>query len=93
MENNPVPGKGAATASLVCGIVAIVLWFFGITSLISFILGIIGIILANNAKKVGFEGGIQTAGFVLSILGTVFGAIIFVSCIACAGAIGTLSYM
>lgn len=27
MENNPVPGKGAATASLVCGILAIVLWF------------------------------------------------------------------
>ena len=39
MENNQnVPGKGAATASLVLGIIAVVLWFFGYTSIVSVIL-------------------------------------------------------
>ncbi len=62
--NSRVPGKSAATASLVLGIIAVVLWFFGMTSILSVILGIIGLILAGNAKKAGFVGGIQTAGFV-----------------------------
>ena len=42
-----VPGKGAAIGSLVCGIIAVVFWFFGL----------------------------------------IFGGIIFISCIACAGAL------
>lgn len=30
MENdNKIPGKGAATASMVLGIISVVLWFFG----------------------------------------------------------------
>ena len=42
MENNQnVPGKGAAVASLVLGIIAVVLWFFGYTSIVSVILGIV----------------------------------------------------
>lgn len=85
------PGKGAAIGSLVCGIVAVVFWFFGITSILSLILGIVGLILAGSAKKAGFEGGIRTAGFVLSLLGIIFGAIIFISCVICAGAVGALS--
>ena len=44
MENNQnVPGKGAAVASLVLGIIAVVLWFFGYTSIVSVILGIVGL--------------------------------------------------
>lgn len=83
-----IPGKNAAVGSLVCGIVAVVLWFFGMTAIVSLILGIVGLILAANAKKAGFEGGIRTAGFVLSLLGLIFGAVIFIACVACAGAIG-----
>ena len=86
--NKNVPGKGAAIASMVCGIVSIVFWFFGVTAIASLILGIVGIILANTAKKEGYNDGLRTAGFVLSIIGTVFGALIFVSCIACAGVLG-----
>ena len=82
------PGKGAAIASLVCGIVSIVFWWFGVTAIVSVILGIVGLVLAANSKKAGFHGGLQTAGFVLSIIGLVLGAIIFVSCVACAGAVG-----
>lgn len=87
-ENNNIPGKGAATASLVLGIISVVLWFFGYSALISVILGIVGLILAGNAKKAGFNGGIRTAGFVLSLIGLIGGAIFFVACVACVGAIG-----
>lgn len=87
MENNQ-PGKGAATASLVLGIIAVVFWFFGWGALVSVICGIVGIILASNAKKAGFEGGMRTAGLVLSIIGLIGGAIVFVACVACAGMLG-----
>lgn len=88
MNNQSVPGKGAAIGSLVCGIVSIVFWFFGVTSLLSLILGIIGLILAGNSKKAGFENGLRTAGFVTSLIGTICGALIFISCVACAGCLG-----
>jgi len=35
--------------------------------------GIIGLVLALKAKNEGFSGGLQTGGFVLSIIGVVFG--------------------
>ena len=84
-ENNNIPGKGAATASLVLGIISVVLWFFGYSALVSVILGIVGLILAGNAKKAGFNGGIRTAGFVLSLIGLIGGALAFVACVACVG--------
>lgn len=91
MENdNKIPGKGAATASMVLGIISVVLWFFGYSALVSVVLGIVGLILAGNAKKAGFVGGMQTAGFVLSLIGLIGGAIFFVACVACAGAIGAV---
>ena len=90
-DNNKIPGKGAATASMVLGIISVVLWFFCYSALVSVILGIIGLILAGNAKKAGFVGGIQTAGFVLSLIGLIGGAIFFVACIACAGILGAAS--
>ena len=83
-----VPGKSAATASLVLGIIAVVCWFFGYSSILSVILGIIGLVLASNAKKAGFVGGMRTAGFVLSLIGLIGGAIFFVACVACVGALG-----
>mgnify|MGYP000282562560 FL=1 len=70
------------------GIISVVLWFFGYSALVSVILGIVGLILAGNAKKAGFNGGIRTAGFVLSLIGLIGGAIFFVACVACVGAIG-----
>ena len=89
MENNhQQPGHGAAVASLVLGIIAVVLWFFGYTSIVSVILGIVGLVCAGNAKKAGFMGGLRTAGFVLSLIGLIGGGIAFVACVACAGAIG-----
>lgn len=89
-KNNSQNGKGLAIASLVLGIASVAFWFTGTLTILSLILGIVGIVLASSAKKKGFEGGIRTAGFVLSIIGTVFGAVIFVSCVACIGTIGAI---
>ena len=88
--NGDVPGKGAATASMVLGIISVVLWFFGFSAIVSVILGVVGLILAGNAKKAGFMGGIRTAGFVLSLIGLIGGALVFIACVAVVGAIGTL---
>ena len=40
-------------------------------------LGIVGLVLAGNAKKAGNDEGMRTAGFVLSLLGLIGGFIVF----------------
>ncbi len=90
-RNESIPGQSAATASLVCGIISVVLWFFGYSSLVSVILGIIGLVLAGNAKRAGNNSGIRTAGFVLSLIGLLGGVLAFIACIACVGVVGILA--
>ena len=63
-ENNNPPGKNNATASLVLGIIAVIFWFFGYSSILSIILGIVGLIQASKAKELGYDDAIRTAGFV-----------------------------
>ena len=83
----PQPGQGLATGSLVCGITSLVAGIaFGWTAFLALagmVVGIVGVILAVNAKKQGFVGGVMTAGLVLSIIGAAISGIVFVSCIAC----------
>ena len=86
--NNKLPGQGAAVASLVLGIISVVCWFFSWSVIVSIVLGIIGLVLAGSSKKAGFTGGMRTAGFVLSLIGLIGGAVFFVACIACAGIFG-----
>ncbi len=87
--NGNEPGKGAAVASLVLGIVSIVTWFFGMGALIGLVTGVIGLICASNAKKAGFVGGMRTAGFVCSLIGVIGSTLVFVACVACVGILGT----
>ncbi|MBR3200932.1 MAG: zinc ribbon domain-containing protein [Mogibacterium sp.] len=87
---NPEKGKGQATASLVLGIIAVVCWFFGYSAIVSVGCGIAGLILAGKAKSEGFEGGMRTAGFVLSLIGLIGGAVVLVACVACVGSLGML---
>lgn len=87
---NEIPGKSAATGSLALGIISVGLWIFGYSAILSVVLGIVGLIMASNSKKAGFDGGIRTAGFILSLIGTIVGGLIFISCVACAGSIGLL---
>ena len=54
-------------ASLVLGIASIVIGMF-INTWVGVIAGVVGIILAAVAKKKG-QGGVATAGLVLSIIG------------------------
>ncbi|MCR5556402.1 MAG: hypothetical protein K6F75_02445 [Butyrivibrio sp.] len=88
MGEQNVPGKGAAIASMVLGIVSVVFWFFGLGAIVSVICGIVGLVLASSSKKAGFNGGVRTAGVVLSIIGLIGGGIVLVACVACAGALG-----
>ena len=88
--NNNIPGQGAAVGSLVLGIVSVVLCFFGYSSIIAVICGIIGLILAFNAQKAGNNSDIRMAGFVLSLIGLIGGALALIACVACVGAIGSL---
>lgn len=83
--NGQQPGSGKATASLVLGIIGVVFWFFGYFSFLSLLFGIIGIILSSSAKKDGNTSGVNTAGFVLSLISLIGGAIVFLACVACAG--------
>ena len=75
------------------GIISVVLWFFGYSAIISIILSIIGLVLAGNSKKAGFEGGIRTAGFVLSLIGLIGGAIFFIACVACVSIAGSAAIL
>lgn len=86
-----VPGQNDAVVSLVLGILSVVLWFFGYSSFLSIVLGVLGLVYASKSKRLGFNGGIRTAGFVLSLIGVIGGAFVFIACIACVGAIGALS--
>lgn len=77
--------NGLAVASLVLGIVSIVFSFF--LQWLGLIIGIVGIVLGVMAKKKN-PSGMATAGLVLSIIGTVLCALIFIACAACLSAVG-----
>lgn len=82
-------------ASLVLGIVSLVFVFTGPISFIAVIVGIVGIVLGALArKKLVAEKqptGAATAGLVMSIIGVVIGAIVWISCVACVSA-GTKAF-
>ena len=85
------PGKNKSIASLVLGIVSIVIAWWGWIGLLGLAAGIVGIILAINAKKEmaaaeNAPTGMVTAALVLSIIGAVLSGIFFVSCAICTGA-------
>ena len=86
--NGEIPGKNKAIASLVLGIISVVLWFFGYSSILSVVLGILGVVMASKSKEEGYDENIRTAGFILSVIGIIGGAIFFVACVACVGMAG-----
>lgn len=81
----PEPGKNQAIASMVLGIVSCVFMWFGWGSLVAFICGIVGLFLWSSAKKRGYCGGILTAAFILSLIGTILSCLLFIACVACVG--------
>ena len=89
-SNGNEPGKGAAIASLVLGIISVVFWFFGAGAIVGIVTGIIGIICSANAGKAGYEGGLRTGGFVCSLIGLIGSGIVLVACVACVGGLAAL---
>ncbi len=81
-----------AMAALACGILGIVGGFIPVVQYVTFILAILGIVFGLKAKKqaaVTGEGmGMATAGLVLGIIGTVFGAIGVVCAICAVASLG-----
>ncbi len=85
---NP-PGKSAATASMICGIISLAAAWFGWGALLGLALGVVAIVTSINAKKQGFVGGMAQAGFIMGIIGAVLSGIVFITCVACACALGS----
>lgn len=79
------PGKGLAIASMVLGIVSLVLCVI-FMYLPALVCGIVGLILGIMAKKKA-KSKMATAGFVCSLIGLIVSAVVWVSCVACASAV------
>lgn len=91
--------KGKATASLVLGIVAVVLCWFSATiwlGIIGLVCGIIGLVLGIQVRKGCQAAGVKpdgmaTAGFVLSIIGLALCALMLICCGIIVGAAGCVA--
>lgn len=76
--------KTKAIISLVCGIVSIVLPWFGWGCVLSLAAGIVALILAVKTRKLNDENkGMATAGLITGIIGIVLSGIMLV-CVVCA---------
>lgn len=81
--------KGKAIASLVCGIVSVVLAWFGYGAIAGLAAGIVAIVLGVGVRKLNDENkNFATAGFITGIIGVVLSGILLV-CVICAA--GTLA--
>lgn len=78
-----------AIASLVLGIISLVLSFFGL-GIISVFTAIIGIILGVLGRKDPEKKGMATAGLVCSIIALVLGIIMWIACAAVVGGAAAL---
>ena len=86
------PLHGKAVASLILGICSIVCWFFGFWSaLVGIALGIVGIVMASQAKKAGNNEGIRTGGLVCSIIGLAGSGIAFLIALGALMTLGALA--
>ena len=92
-QSGQVPGHNEAVVSLIMGVIAVLLWFFGYSSIISVVLSIVGLVYASKSKQLGYNGPMRTAGFVLSLIALIGGALIFIACVACIGTFGLASFM
>jgi len=72
-------------ASLVLGILSLVIAVFGGSfgiSWIGTIFAIIGIILGAKAKKIPEQAGLGKGGFICSIIGLILSLLVFIACVA-----------
>lgn len=96
MQPSQQPQKNSnalAIAALVCGILGIIGSFIPVVCYFTLVLAILGIVFGVQARKAE-KTGLATAGLILGIIGTAFGAV-GVICVVCAagilGAAGALA--
>jgi hypothetical protein len=77
-----------AVASLVLGIIALVIGLFsgGSLGLVGSIIAVIGIVFGALGRNDPAKKGIATAGLICSIIALALGLILFIACAACIGA-------
>ena len=87
MQNN---SKGFSIAARVCGILGIIGSFIPVVCYFTFVLAVLGIVFGVLGRKKANPGetGLATAGLVLGIIGTAFGAVGIICVICAASAIG-----
>ena len=84
-------GGGKAVASLVLGILSLVLAVFGFGfRWMSIVLGLLGIIFGALGRKCVEKKGMATAGLVMSIIGALIGILLYVACASLASSIGDM---
>ncbi len=82
--------KGKAIASLICGIVSVVLAWFGYGAIAGLAAGIVAIVLGVGVRKLNDENkNFATAGFITGIIGVVLSGILLVCVICAAGTLAT----
>lgn len=77
------PGQQQATVALVLSIISLLTFWASWGALIGVGTGIAAIVLASNAKKKGFVGGMATAALVMGIIGTLLSSVFFIACTVC----------
>ena len=65
----------------------------GVGALVGIILGIIGLVLAGQAKKAGNTEGIRTGGFVCSLIGLIGSGIAVIIAISALALVGSMASM
>lgn len=78
-----------AVASLVLGIIALVISIFsgGSLGVVGIICGVLGLIFGIVGRKDEAKKGLATAGVVCSLIGLLFGLILMIACVGCATAL------
>lgn len=85
--------KNFSIAALVCGILGIVGSFIPVVCYFTLILAILGIVFGVKGRKMAEpnQKGLATAGLVLGIVGTAFGALGVICALCLVGMAGSLA--
>lgn len=77
-----------AIISLALADVTVGLWLLDGAVLLPMILGIVGLVFAAKAKKEGYMGDLRAAGFILSLIGIIGGALALIAVLATMALVG-----